>query len=182
MQPLCHFSVHIYDEIVFRFVVFKLFFTSGMNVVERDFAVVWHDDVEDEIDVRVAVDHPEVVNTKFRVKSINGHTYALFKVCELLVFGVYGVHVDVEPDVHLVPHIVFDVVDDIVAFDDVNVCRHFHVRHHKTMACAVTVHDKVVNADHAVIGENLCRDFVHEFLGRFFAEQWRYRVFEKQYA
>lgn len=122
-----------------------------MNVVERDFAVVWHNYVEDEIDVCIAVDHPEVVNTKFRVKSINGHTYALFKVCELLVFGVYGVHVNVESHVHIVPHIVFDVVYDVVAFYDIDVGRHFDVRNDEAVICAVTVHDKVVNADYAVV-------------------------------
>lgn len=60
-----------------------------------------------------------------------------------------------------------DVVDDVVAFGYIDVGRHFDVRNHEAVIFAVAVYDQIVHADNAVVGQNLCGDFVNEFFGRF---------------
>ena len=132
--------------------------------------------------MRLTADKAKIVQRQIFVEVGDCVLRTEFKHGKLLVFGVNGVHMYGDAHVHFVPKIVLDVVDDVVAFGYIDVGRHFDVCNHEAVIFAVAVYDQIVHADNAVVGQNLCGDFVNEFFGRFFAEDGGHRFFDEKYA
>jgi len=88
---------------------------------------------------------------------------------ELVYRGVVGldrVEVQNEVDIHTLQHVELDIVDDIVANHNVNVCGNLCVRRGKALAEAVVMHHEVVYADNSVVAEYLLAEIVNEaFVG-----------------
>ena len=82
-----------------------------------------------------------------------------------------GVIVDGQQQVHFLPHIVFDVVDQVVGFQGVHLGGELHMEGRELAAGAVVVDHHVMDAQHPGIGQHLFFQLFHQLGRGAFAQQ-----------
>ena len=129
--------------------------------------------VENDVGVRGAGDHAEIVDGDVLVDAAHELRYALARFGGELIVGHDGVHVDGGGAAELAAEPLLDVVDLVVQRHDVAVRGDLGVERDHHAAGAVVVHDEVVDALHDGRGENDLLDPLDKFRRGRLTEQGR---------
>ena len=122
----------------------------------------------------------KIVHTQLRV-DVGDNLLNLFtQTVGGFIVDDHRVHVNHQIDVHLCADLTLDVVDDVVAGDDVAVGRNFGVYRGKDTSRTIIMDLKVVDADDTLVGgDAFCQLLHHLWVGRL--SQQRVAGFDDQF-
>ena len=121
-----------------------------------------HGHVKHHVGVGDAPHHPEIVHGGLGVHHVEQAAHLLPQLVGALVAGDHGVQVDDKLNAHVPLEVPLDVVDDVVADQDVLLGGHLAVDRGKALALAVVVDGQIVDAENARVGEDFLVDSPHQ--------------------
>ena len=104
----------------------------------------------------------KIMHAQIGINAFDNLINLSFQSIDFFIVGNDRVHVDDKIDSHLCTDLTFDIINDIMADQNVNIGRNFCMNRCKGVSRAIAVNLEVMHSDNAVVGGNTLTDFTNE--------------------